>query len=552
MGLKKESGGKRCPVHGCSAVVVPRCGPCKGHLSTKSNAFCIDSARNLTSQYLIRDHMVFHYNRILSAKAAVDCSVPKSRLTCIKLADQQRREKLKRKVAKCGEKLSVCEAVPQCCSRDNGRLPPCTFRKSCVAVEENVFPCAGQAQCLSRAPSPHGGHCLVHSSPVRHIRKCSQTTSRVYHSSSNICMSRPSKHCVYARSRSTGNVVSVGCPKGCRGNNPRASAGDLLERHSECFTRVRKPFTPRTLISDAKPSLSEYRYYTCARRKKKHHHSHCVEAQTQTDVISFPSGDKVYVRKVTSEQKITSKAEDEGCACDEPEREIDGCQCSSLRETSGCAQKCSPGRTVNAEEEELLYLNFIEDVTNEILRLGIFSNRVLDELFECHIEENKNCLDEGRMRQMLDVLKSELGCCQDGETELIHAGQEALGLQEEDATEELNLTRRGHRPRKAAKSVEFLEDLSFKEPNKRESLLSSERRTETPSREDSSEDTTEVMDAATESECRGVEFEEHPDTSHTCEAALNLIACDSDLGVRKELEELEENFADLHLAHSCL
>lgn len=31
-------------------------------------AFCIDSARNLTSQYLIRDHMVFHYNRILSAK----------------------------------------------------------------------------------------------------------------------------------------------------------------------------------------------------------------------------------------------------------------------------------------------------------------------------------------------------------------------------------------------------------------------------------------------------------------------------------------------------
>ncbi|NWR04944.1 SPAT7 protein, partial [Paradoxornis webbianus] len=110
-------------------------------------------------------------------------------------------------------------------------------------------------------------------------------------------------------------------------------------------------------------------------------------------------------------------------------------------------------------EEELLYLNFIEDVTNEILRLGIFSNRVLDELFECHIEENKNCLDEGRMRQMLDVLKSELGCCQDSETELIHAGQEALGLQEDDVIEELNSTRKGHRPRKAAKSVDFLEDL---------------------------------------------------------------------------------------------
>ncbi|NXM60312.1 SPAT7 protein, partial [Illadopsis cleaveri] len=111
-------------------------------------------------------------------------------------------------------------------------------------------------------------------------------------------------------------------------------------------------------------------------------------------------------------------------------------------------------------EEELLYLNFFEDVTNDILRLGLFSNRVLDELFECHIDENKNRLDEGRMRQMLDVLKSELGCCQDSETELIHAGQEALDLQE-DVKDEFKLTRRGHRPRKAGKSVEFLEPMDL-------------------------------------------------------------------------------------------
>lgn len=31
-------------------------------------AFCIGSSRNLASQYLIRDHMVVHYNRVLSAK----------------------------------------------------------------------------------------------------------------------------------------------------------------------------------------------------------------------------------------------------------------------------------------------------------------------------------------------------------------------------------------------------------------------------------------------------------------------------------------------------
>ncbi|NXL25797.1 SPAT7 protein, partial [Setophaga kirtlandii] len=109
-------------------------------------------------------------------------------------------------------------------------------------------------------------------------------------------------------------------------------------------------------------------------------------------------------------------------------------------------------------EEELLYLSFIEEVTNEILRLGIFSNRVLDQLFKCHIEENKNRLDEGKMRQMLDVLKSDLGCDQDSDTEPIHADKAASGPLEQqkcDTTEEF--ASKGHRLRKATKNEEFLE-----------------------------------------------------------------------------------------------
>ncbi|NXQ31542.1 SPAT7 protein, partial [Alaudala cheleensis] len=110
-------------------------------------------------------------------------------------------------------------------------------------------------------------------------------------------------------------------------------------------------------------------------------------------------------------------------------------------------------------EEELLYLTFIEDITNEILRLGIFSNRVLDQLFECHIEANKDRLDEGKMRQMLAVLKSDLGCGQDSETERVHAGQEALDPLDvqEDAAEE----HKCHRPRKAKKAEEFCETMDL-------------------------------------------------------------------------------------------
>ncbi|XP_014725343.1 PREDICTED: spermatogenesis-associated protein 7 isoform X2 [Sturnus vulgaris] len=604
MGLKTQAGGRR------------------------NQAFCTGSSRHLPGEYLIRNHMVFHYNKINSAKAAVDSSMPKSRLSSIKLADQQNREKLKKKTGRSEEKMNVCEAVSQCCSRDGRRLPPSSKK---------------HAHFLSRAPCAYGKHCLVHSCPVKYTRKCCRHPSRPSHSISSTCVSRPTvKHTGLSRSRSTESFVTVGCsqrcqgnnpkasckdptetfvtgcsqkcqgnnpkssccgdptesfttdcsqrcqgskpkssccgdptesfttncsqrcqgskPKAscrdsfvtgcsrrCRGNNPKSSCGDLLERHSECFTKSQHPFTPRTLVSDAKSFLSRYRYYTPPRRNKRNHHKQRVEAETQTDMISFTSPDKVYKRKVMAEQqKMASEAEDKRDTLDEPERGIDGYQCCNLRKTSGCPQKSSTRSTVDAEEEELLYLTFIEDITNEILRLGLFSNRVLDQLFESYIEANKNRLDEGKMRRMLDVLKSDLGCGQDSETELIHADQEALDPQEFDKTEELEFTSKGHRLRKATKNEESLEtmDLSLKEPSKYESLSWTERSRETHSREESSEDTSETVDAGTECDFCGVEFEEHPDTPRTCEADLNLISCDYDLGISKELDELEEKFAD--------
>ncbi|NXM70610.1 SPAT7 protein, partial [Serilophus lunatus] len=109
-------------------------------------------------------------------------------------------------------------------------------------------------------------------------------------------------------------------------------------------------------------------------------------------------------------------------------------------------------------DEELLYLTFIEDVTNDILKLGLFSDRVLEELFECHIEENGNRLDEAKMRRMLDMLKTELCCSLDSEAQQSHAGQEAsdsLDLKDLDTTEKLKFTSKGCRPRKTTESEEF-------------------------------------------------------------------------------------------------
>ncbi|XP_053922695.1 spermatogenesis-associated protein 7 [Cuculus canorus] len=545
-----ESGGGTSPVREYPTGVIPRCGPAspfKGHLSTKSNAFCIDSSQTLTKQYLIRDHMMFHYNRILSAKAAVDCSVPKSRLTSIKFADQQRREKLKKKIARCEEEMSMGKTASKSSSRESGRLLPSSFGKSFLEAEDkdDLFPYAQQAQYLSRALSPYSKHGLVPSRPVKYASKDFRNTSNA----SNSSVSTPRKCSGLSCSCSTDSFVSINHSQRQKGHSSKVCSGDLLERHSEFFTDSRKPFTPRTLISDAKSFLSEYRYYTPPRRKRKNDCKRHVEAQTQTDVISLPSAEKAFERKVmTEQQKITLKAEDGRCTVDEPERGIAACPSSFLREGSLYSQHPSARRTIKDEEEEFLYLAFIEDVTNEILSLGLFSNRVLEQLFECHIQENKNHLDESKMRHLLDVLKADLGCGPASSTEKIHSDWESvelLDLQEFDMTEELEFTSKSQSQRKATKHEEFLGsmDLPLKEPNECEFPVCRESSKETQSKDDFTEDVTEIMVAGAEPDSC-VKSEEDPDTLPSCEATLNLVPCDSSLEVNRALDDLEENFAD--------
>ncbi|XP_065607545.1 spermatogenesis-associated protein 7 [Cyrtonyx montezumae] len=537
MGVRMESGGRRSQVNEYPAVVIPRCGPAspfKGQLSTKSNAFCIDSSRSLINQYLIRDHMMFHYNRILSAKAAVDCSVPRSRLTSIKLADQQRREKLKKKIARCEKEMSVSKSASRSSSRESGRLLSTSFGKSPLEAGEkdNLFSCAEHTPYLSRALSPYGEHGLLHSSPMERARKHSRNRSNTSNSNSSISVSStPRKRSGVSSRCSSDSFVSISHSQRRQEGNSRVCSGDLLERHSELFTSGQKPFTPRTLISDAKSSLLGYRYYTAAQRKRKKRCKQHMEAQTQTDVISFPSTDKAPEREVMTEQrKMTVKTEDKRYNMDEPERGIAAFPYSFLR------------------EDDLLYLTFIEDITNEILDLGLFSNRVLEQLFECHIQENKNRLDESKMRHLLDVLKADLGCSPGSGAEQSHAGWEAfdsLDLEEVNRMEQLESTSRRQRQRESTKSEGFFKtmDLLLREPS-----TYSENSKRTESKDDFSEDVDEMMNAETEAHAR-VKSED-PVASPSCEETLNLIACDSDLDANKELDDLEENFAEvLQITH---
>ncbi|XP_035176872.1 spermatogenesis-associated protein 7 homolog isoform X3 [Oxyura jamaicensis] len=72
----------------------PMMWPFRGHLSLKSSIFSPGSSCKFSSQYIIQDHMAAHYKKLMSAKAAVDSSAPKSLHTSVKYKDQQKRDKL--------------------------------------------------------------------------------------------------------------------------------------------------------------------------------------------------------------------------------------------------------------------------------------------------------------------------------------------------------------------------------------------------------------------------------------------------------------------------
>ncbi|XP_042316465.1 spermatogenesis-associated protein 7 [Sceloporus undulatus] len=303
MGVRIEDGDggggrnrrRRSPVIEYEAI--PRYGPAspfKGHLSTKSNAFCIDSSsRRLSNQYLIRDHMAVHYNKILSAKAAVDCSVPKSRLNSIKFSDQQRREKLRKEVERCEKEMISSRNMSRSSSRESRRPMSASYKKESLEAEGNrALPSCAPSEKRFGGGSlsfPEKQGALSPSTGKPATKSALKASNFSVLSSST---STPSLQRLHSKCSSSSSSDSVTNKQSQKAHNAesKASSGDLLDKHSQCFTNGQQPFTPRTLRSDAKSFLLQYRYYMPARLKLQDVPKQQVEAETQTDISSFQDG----------------------------------------------------------------------------------------------------------------------------------------------------------------------------------------------------------------------------------------------------------------------
>nr|KAF6393857.1 spermatogenesis associated 7 [Pipistrellus kuhlii] len=368
-----------------ASSVLPRSvPPClfKGHLSTKSNA-------------------------------VVDCSAPLSISACIKYlfspsdADQQRREKLKKELAQCERELKVTKITMQANSKNISKALFNTLQKPAGQPrnEDNVLAEVNEYSSFARSPGT--------SSERLHLSLPKSSDSRMDGAEKNFGSFLSSINCTPSRPRKTHSATSYSQrPKSTNSLRShlvikKTFSGDLLDKHSELFSNGHLPFTPRTLKTEAKSFLSQYRYYTPAKRKKDFTGQR-VEAETQTELSSFESDFETVETKDFTESEVAIK-QAPGCMTYGTKENLTPSPSQEKglpwNEVKDGTLQCSP-----ASEEELLYLSFIEDITDEILKLGLFSNSSLERLFERHIRQNKRHLEERKMRHLLHILKVNLGC----------------------------------------------------------------------------------------------------------------------------------------------
>ncbi|XP_032997489.1 spermatogenesis-associated protein 7 isoform X2 [Lacerta agilis] len=570
-------------------------------------AFCIDdSSRRLSNQYLIRDHMAVHYNKILSAKAAVDCSVPKSRLNSIKLSDQQRREKLKKEVEKCEREMISSKNESRSSSRESKRPLSATYRKDTLEAEDNI----GLPSC-----TPSEQRCVLgpQATPERQntslpnaanpARKDAPKASNISDPSS--CASTPSLQRLPSKISSNSSSDSIANKHLHKAPNPepKVCSGDLLDKHSEHFTNARQPFTPRTLKSDAKSFLSQYRYYKPARQKISNITKQ-VEAETQTDISSFQvasegseksnmadfqkmikevednadnkademksfpqfssprvtspsSAQSPTMKRIQADFQVASEGSEKSNMADfqkmikEVEDNADNKademksfpQFSSPRVTSPSSAQSPTMKRIQAEEEELLYLNFIQDITDEILKLGLFSNRALEMLFERHIEQNKNHLDETKMRHLLEILKVDLGCSKE---EKPAGGLDMFGLRRPETTEHRQHRSKAQRQNKPAKSEVLLKAVDLNGNDPAVSPLQSDDSEKVEGKAGFPPNLSEPVSMGLDPSSFVV-TDETADTSCTLPPALSSTTCDADFETSdslREVDELKESFAE--------
>jgi len=329
-------------------------------------------------QDFIANHMKSHYRRITSAKAAVDTSPPKSMKTHIKVRDQKKRAALESRagtpslrtrspsvefLSSTNNETSFLNSTRNWQSSDRRQATGTPIQRSMSTQSLDrhyppAVPSSSPRDLLIQDRSTPASARILARPPISPITKepRQKTTRR--------------NHYISRHGGNQGTLQTLDKSEPIGSDKLNGNVSTLLTSYDEP-SDMKNPATAAGKSSDDK-------------------------RLTRTDVKSgVPQNFENSSMSIRHDDSI-------------PPLDLKGVQYShrgppSIRASDSTDFKAS------IWEEEQKYLKFISDVTTDILARGIFSNRVLKQVFEMHIERRKDHLDESRLCEMIEQLKEDLG-----------------------------------------------------------------------------------------------------------------------------------------------
>lgn len=348
----------------------------RGHFTLKSSALA-PTAMSYMGQDFIANHMKSHYRRITSAKAAVDTSPPKSMRAHIKVRDQKKRAALESRAGTPSlrtrspsmEFLSSTHNETSYLNSTRNWQSPGQRQATGTPIHRSM-----SVQSLNRHYPP-----AVPSSSPRDLPVQDRSTPVSARILTRPPISPIAKEPKQGTERRDHYISRHGINQGTLQNLDKSepTGSDRLNGNiSTLLASYDKPNNMKNPVTAAESSSDDKRL-------------------TRTDVKSGVRQD--------FENSSMSVRHDSVPRLDLTDVQYSHRGPPSIRTTDSTDFKAS------IWEEEQKYLKFISDVTTDILARGIFSNRVLKQVFEMHIERRKDHLDESRLCEMIEQLKEDLG-----------------------------------------------------------------------------------------------------------------------------------------------
>ncbi|KAF3845000.1 hypothetical protein F7725_008163 [Dissostichus mawsoni] len=304
---------RRCPI-----VFLRKMGYAECNITMESRiAFCPRSSSMLT-QSIVKDHMVSHYKKVYSAKDN----------------DQIRQERLRR-----GCRPQSASSL----SRGTAE-PPAHLPRLSVQYDDSRY-----LYSRSSSVSSPGFSSSFHAKEIVYPSYTVDSDMFSHHI-------RPASEIKYSSPEATSHRRQSAYSMGASGDHShytsfqdpvqKTYSGDLLQKHSQHFTQD-KPFTPKTL--NTKPKEYTQEFY----EPSQGFHTEHEWSEEEFNGTYFSA---------SRQQSRAHKSRDRDLFDSSSRGSLDG-------------DKSSINKSLSAEEEELMYLEFISAVTEDILSKGHISDR---------------------------------------------------------------------------------------------------------------------------------------------------------------------------------